>query len=112
MSVVIGVDPRHTRHSFVDVVERQESFANRKPLPDAGVLGENRSAGREVEDAPIAEPTGFQLSKDGLGARDFGAGVDDEGAVAVDTRGDCVRVTKFPSTCAKNTLVNAASLRV
>ena len=73
MARVVGVDAPDRLENLLERRECKQPFAGRQDIAEAGVLGDDRTAAREVAGAPVAEPAAAQPHVLVLGYRELAA---------------------------------------
>src|SRR5690348_14627893 len=82
---------------LIDIGEGEQTFAGWDALAVAGIFCDHRAAAREVGEAAIAEPSGFQDAMQGLRAHELAERVPDVFGVFLGRGDDLVRVADSPT---------------
>ena len=93
---VVRLDRLDRGDGLVDRREREERLAGRERIAEAGVLGDDRTAGGEVRRAAVAEPAGPQPHVLVLRDRELAARASDVVAVGIEVGGEVERVAHAP----------------
>src|SRR5437879_12705692 len=96
MRDVVGLDRAERLDGLLHRAVREKPTPRRHELADAGVLGHDGPARREVADAPIAEPAAPRADVDVLRDGELAARGANERAVAVGVARDRSRVDARP----------------
>ena len=97
MARVVGVDAPDRLENLLQRREGEQPFAGRQDVAEAGVLGDDRTAAREVAGAAVAEPAAAQPHVLVLGDRELAARLADVLPIGVEVLVECRGVTDAPS---------------
>src|ERR1700731_4707050 len=71
MPLIIGVYLSNSGSGFRNIAKREQSHAGGYAFGETGFFRDNGAATGEVRDAPVAEPTSFQLHVNWFGAHEL-----------------------------------------